>query len=120
MACHERAKRVEWWRRRESNPNQDINKSNTENDTFDTENQQNRTDKGPSQGAHDWSDDTFDTTSEHSLNPSEREKCAKCVHRSTDEIPAELDFVIGAWPELPEDFKEEIVEAIMRVLDKDK
>jgi len=42
------------------------------------------------------------------------------VHRSTDEISAELDFIIGAWPELPEDFKEEIIEAIMRVLDKDK
>jgi hypothetical protein len=47
-------------------------------------------------------------------------KCALYVHRSSGEITAELDFVIGAWPDLPEDFKEEIVEAIVRVLDKDK
>ena len=42
------------------------------------------------------------------------------MHRSTGEIPAELDFIIESWPELPEDFKDEIVKAIMRVLDKDK
>jgi len=42
------------------------------------------------------------------------------VHRSTDYIPAELDFIIGVWAELSEDFKKEIVEAIMRVLDQDK
>jgi hypothetical protein len=38
------------------------------------------------------------------------------VHRSTGEIPAELDFIIGAWPDLPEDFKEEMIEMIMRIL----
>ncbi len=58
--------------------------------------------------------------SEHFGKPSLHKLRALCVHRSTDEISAELEFVIGAWDDLPEDFKEEIVEAIMRVLDKDK
>jgi len=31
-----------------------------------------------------------------------------------------LDFIIGAWPDLPEDFKERMVEMIMRILDKEK
>jgi hypothetical protein len=42
------------------------------------------------------------------------------VSKNLDLISAELDFIIGVWAKLPEDFKEEMVEAIMRVLDKDK
>jgi len=42
-----------------------------------------------------------------------------CVHRNTGEIPAELDFIIGAWTDLSEEFKEEMIEMIMLVLDKE-
>ncbi len=88
-------------------------------DTFITKTPQTRTESGSSRGAHDWPKDTFTTPSEYSPDPSLHQKCALRVHRNTVEIPAELEFIIGAWPDLPEDFKEEMIEMIMRVMDKE-
>jgi len=72
------------------------------------------------QGCGGGHEDPLRTLPEHLQNAALQKKCALFVHRSTDEIPAEVDFIIGAWPDLAEDFKEEMVEMIMRILDKEK
>jgi len=40
------------------------------------------------------------------------------VHQIAGQLPAELEFVIDSWADLPEEVKEKIVELTMRELKK--
>lgn len=99
---------------RDLNPNHDICDNIHKGDTFDPESQQTRTESGPPHGAPDLTDDTFTTPSEHSPDPSLRQKCALFVHWNSGDIPSNLAFVIRVWPDLNDEAKEKIIAIITK------
>lgn len=50
------------------------------------------------------------TTLDHLPNTSLQQKCALCV----PQISPELDLVIEAWPELPKEIREKIIEIVLQ------
>ena len=92
------------------------NLSKQDHDRSNTETQQKPTETKGFQDRKGGPEHTSSTPSEHKQNTLLLEKCVQCVSNFSDQLPAELEFVIESWADLPEEIREKIVEMAMRTL----